>query len=61
MDNKVVDLLVEALNKVDLKVDKLDEKVTEMLAFKWQIVGGSLVVSIIVGAAIQIFLAVAAK
>ena len=61
MDNKVVDLLVEALNKVDLKVDKLDEKVTEMLAFKWQIVGGSLVVSIIVGAAIQIFLAVASK
>lgn len=61
MDATVVQLLTESINKVDAKVDKIDEKVSQMLEFKWQIVGGSLVVSIVVGVAIQVFLALAAR
>lgn len=36
------------------RVEKMDEKVDSLLKFKWQIMGGAVVVSIFVTAAIQI-------
>lgn len=69
MEQKMLDWLKEDIAKVDQKVDKLDAElnnkldlmatdITSMLEFKWQIVGGSVVVSAIVGIVIQIFLAI---
>lgn len=57
MDAQVVQLLTDAINKVDAKVDKIDEKVDDIRQFKWQITGGTIAVSIIVGTIIQIFIA----
>jgi tetrahydromethanopterin S-methyltransferase subunit G len=61
MDSTIVQLLRDSIDKVDAKVDKIDEKVSAMLAFKYQIIGGSVIMSAIIGVAIQIFLAVYSK
>lgn len=69
MEQKMLDWLKEDVAKVDRKVDKLDAElndkldlmandITSMLEFKWQIVGGSVAFSAIVGIIIQIFLAI---
>jgi len=61
MDSTIVQLLRDSIDKVDAKVDKIDDKLNEMLAFKWQIIGGSVIMSAIIGVAIQIFLAIYGK
>jgi hypothetical protein len=69
MEQRMLDWLKEDIAKVDQKVDKLDTElndkldlmatdITSMLEFKWQIVGGSVVISAIVGVVIQIVLAI---
>lgn len=61
MEQKMFDWLKADIDKVDKKVDTLSKEVNtkldEILAFKWQIVGGSVVISAVVGVVIQIFLA----
>lgn len=68
MSDKILDWLKEDIAKVDEKVDKLDSEINEkldkmgaditaMLEFKWQIIGGSLVISAIIGITIQILVA----
>lgn len=56
MDDQVFSLLNDKIEAVDKKVDGIASDVKEMLAFKWQIIGGSVVVSLIVGVAIQLLL-----
>lgn len=46
-DEKLITYLIERVEKIDDKVDKL-------LQFKWQIVGGSVALSVFVTAIIQI-------
>ncbi len=58
MDQIVVDLLTNAIDKVDKKVDSIDEKVDQMLQFKWQIVGGSVVISAVASVIISLIIAV---
>lgn len=65
MESKVVDLLIQNVrdNKKDFdskiaeihdQIAIVDEKIDELLAFKWQILGASMVVSILVGLAVNV-------
>ena len=57
MEQNLFEWLKNDIEKVDRKVDLVDSKIDEILSFKWQIVGGSVVMSAIIGICIQIFLA----
>jgi hypothetical protein len=48
-------------NHIDQRFSKVDEKIDALLKFKWQIMGSTSVVALVVGVVIQIFIAVAAK
>lgn len=61
MESTIVQLLREAIDKVDSKVDRIDEKVNQLLAFKYQIIGGSVLISAIVGIVLQILIAFMSK
>lgn len=72
MEAKVVDLLIQNVrdNKKDFdhkiaqvhdQLEILDEKIDKLLAFKWQIIGGSMVISIIGGAVFNIVLSIMSK
>lgn len=65
MDATIVDLLRDKIDTVDEKVDRIataqaeynreiQQKLDVVLAFKWQIGGGVLVLSVLVTAAFQI-------
>lgn len=56
MDATIVELLKDKIDKVDEKVDRLEGKVDQLLQFKWQIIGGSVVASIIIGGLVQILI-----
>ena len=47
-EDQLIPYLIERINRIDGKVDKL-------LAFKWQVVGGSIVTSIFLTLAIQAY------
>jgi hypothetical protein len=53
--------LKDELTEVKTDVKDINSKVDEMLQFKWQIVSGSVVLSAVIGVALQIFLAVIGK
>jgi hypothetical protein len=59
MDQIVVELLTQKIDKVDQKVDFVASDVKELLKFKWQIIGGSAVISAVVTIIMQIILAFA--
>lgn len=42
------------IRNIDKRLNDLDDKVDKLLAFKWQIVSGSVVLSVIFTAAIQV-------
>lgn len=46
------ELLLEYLKE---RIEKIDEKVDRLLEFKWQIIGGSVVLSVICGILTQLF------
>ena len=48
-DEKLIDYLID-------RIEKIDEKVDRLLQFKWQIIGGSVVLSAIITVSIQIFM-----
>jgi len=43
---------------LDKRLDRLEEKVDKLLAFKWQIIGGSAVISAIVGLVVHILITI---
>lgn len=49
MDPRLQDYLIE-------RIEKIDEKVDQLLAFKWQIIGGAAAISVVVTACFQIVL-----
>lgn len=68
MEQKMLDWLKSDIANVDRKVDKLDSEINEkldtmgaditsMLEFKWQIIGGSVAVSVVVGIVLQLVIA----
>ncbi len=65
--NEVV-LITELINKVDAKADGIDAKVDvvagkvdDLLAFKWQVFGGTVVVSLIVGTIVSVIVAIVGR
>ena len=44
------------ITRADERFDKLELKVDKLLEFKWQIIGGSVVVSTLVSLALSLFL-----
>lgn len=69
MNEQVFKLLVDKIDKVDRDIENLKtielldlkNDVKEVKQFKWQIMGGTSVVSVIVGIVIQILLAIYGK
>lgn len=57
MSEQLIEWLKEDLQSVKSDVKEINAKVDEMLAFKWQIVGGSVVISLMVGVILQIIIA----
>lgn len=53
--------LKDEIGEVKNDVKDINSKVDEMLQFKWQIIGGSMVMSAILGIALQIFIAMVGK
>lgn len=57
--DKLIDYLKEDLQRLDDKVETkfntVNEKLDTLLQFKWQIVGGSVVISLVVSVLIQVF------
>lgn len=53
--------LKDDIQAVKSDVKDINAKVDEMLQFKWQIIGGSMVMSAILGIALQIFIAMVGK
>jgi hypothetical protein len=47
MEKQLIDYLID-------RIEKIDEKVDRLLQFKWQIIGGSVVLSAIITFAIQL-------
>lgn len=65
MNEQILELLKDKINAVDARVGRLENSVNEvgsdvkeMLKFKWQIIGGSVVISAVVGVAIQILITI---
>jgi hypothetical protein len=56
MQEQVVQLLNDKIDKVDTRVGRIEDKVDQLLAFKWQIIGGSVIMSLIVTFFIQLLL-----
>jgi len=57
MSEQLIEWLKEDLQSVKSDVKEINAKVDEMLAFKWEIVGGSVVISLIVGIVLQFIIA----
>lgn len=57
MSEQLIEWLKEDLQSVKSDVKEINAKVDEMLAFKWQIVGGSVVISLVVGVILQFIIA----
>lgn len=47
------ELLKYYIDQTNQRLDRLDTKVDELLSFKWQIVGGSVVLSVIINFLIE--------
>lgn len=54
---KLIDWLKEDVAIVKSDIKDINDKVDQLLKFKWQIISGSVVISAVVGFLIQIFLA----
>jgi hypothetical protein len=50
MDNELVKYFIEETNR---KYEKLEEKVDQLLQFKWKIIGGSVIMSVVFTIVIQ--------
>jgi hypothetical protein len=61
MENNLIQWIKDDLKEMraELKseIKTLDEKVDQLLRFKWQVVGGTILASLIISASFQIFLA----
>ena len=60
MDKDFMEYFIEKtdkrFDKMDKRFDKLDENIAKLLKFKWQIIGGAGVLSIVITALAQLFM-----
>lgn len=59
METKLFDVLDRKIDKVDQQVEKLTLKVDDLLQFKWQVIGGTLIFSALGGLLVQLIVAAA--
>lgn len=45
VSDQAFELLLEKFRDTDKRLDTIDEKMDELLSFKWKIIGGSVVIS----------------
>ena len=57
MDDKVFELINEKIDDLKSDLKGLELKVDEMLKFRWQVYGVTVVISAILGFGVQLFLA----
>lgn len=57
MDAEMIKWLREDLSKLEIKLDGLGQKVDELLQFKFKVIGGTILASLILTAAFQVMLA----
>lgn len=50
VDNKILDIIIN-------RMDKMEEKIDKLLEFKWKIVGGTIIASLILTTIFQIAIA----
>ena len=64
-EGKILDYIIENMdrrfNELHDRLDKVDRKIEMLLAFKWQIIGGAVAISAIVGVVIQITAAILSR
>jgi len=72
MENRLVDIILKNMDdhkrdtndrfeKLEATIEAVDSKLDQMLKFKYEIVAGTMVVSVILGVVFQVFLAVINK
>lgn len=72
MENRLVDIILKNMDdhkrdtndrfeKLEATIEAVDSKLDQMLKFKYEIVAGTMVVSVILGVVFQVFLAVVNK
>jgi len=54
MDSQAFQLLMSKLSEQDKRFDEIDQKIDVLLRFKWQIIGGSVILSTVITVVIQI-------
>jgi hypothetical protein len=55
MDPIIVDMIRHEINSVKTDVKEIREDVKQLLKFKWQIVGGSMLASLILTVLLQVY------
>lgn len=55
MKYKISNYIMNRVEHMETKIDKIDDKLDSLLKFKWQVIGGALTIQVIVAGAFQIF------
>lgn len=61
MPNQLIDWIKEDIKEIKEEMHDINDKVNKLLEFKWKIVGGTIVASLILTTAFQIILAIMQK
>lgn len=55
MDNgKLLDWLKQDMEKINEKIDNIEKNVEQILQFKWQVIGGSIALSVVFTIVVQV-------
>lgn len=55
MDNgKLLDWLKQDMEKMNEKIDNIEKNVEQILQFKWQVIGGSIALSVVFTIVVQV-------
>ena len=57
MDIQIIEWLRQDMKTMTDRIEKIDEKVDQLLNFKYKVIGGTILASLIITAAFQIVLA----
>jgi len=61
MQNQIIDWIKEDIKEIKEDMHDINEKINKLLEFKWKIVGGTIVASLVLTTIFQIILAIMQK
>lgn len=61
MQNQIIDWIKEDIKEIKDEMHEINEKINRLLEFKWKIVGGTIVASLVLTTLFQIILAIMQK